>query len=106
MSVAAFHPGEILKELYLDPLGMSSGRLAGILGLPRTRIERLVKGETAMTVDTAAHLARAFRTTPQYWMNLQNNFDIQVYEKSDKARHIESIEPVVARSGEAEIITA
>ena len=52
------HPGEVLKELYLDPLGMSAGALAVQLKVPRTRIERLVKGETAVTADTALRLSR------------------------------------------------
>lgn len=58
------HPGEALKELYLDPLGMSAGALAGKLNVPRTRIERLVKGDTAMTADTALRLSRVFGTRP------------------------------------------
>jgi addiction module HigA family antidote len=70
------HPGEVLSELYLEPLGMSPIALARRLHVPRTRIERLVKGETALTVDTAVRLARFFRTTPEYWMNLQRAWDL------------------------------
>jgi len=70
------HPGEVLSELYLDPLGMSPIALANRLHVPRTRIERLVKGETALTVDTAIRLAKFFRTTPEYWMNLQRAWDL------------------------------
>ena len=70
------HPGEVLSELYLDPLGMSPIALARCLHVPRTRIERLVKGETALTVDTAIRLATFFRTTPEYWMNLQRAWDL------------------------------
>jgi addiction module HigA family antidote len=76
------HPGEVLKELYLDPLDMSPIALARRLGVPRTRIERLVKGTTGMTPDTAIRLARVFNTTPAYWMNLQTNYDMVVAEKS------------------------
>lgn len=76
------HPGEVLKELYLDPLNMGAIALARRLGVPRTRIERLVKGATGMTPDTAIRLARVFNTTPAYWMNLQTNFDMVVAEKS------------------------
>ena len=70
------HPGEVLSELYLDPLGMSPIALAKRLHVPRTRIERLVKGETALTVDTAIRLATFFGTTPEYWMNLQRAWDL------------------------------
>ena len=70
------HPGEVLAELYLGPLDMSPIALAKRLHVPRTRIERLVKGETALTVDTALRLAKFFRTTPEYWMNLQRAWDL------------------------------
>jgi len=72
---APMHPGEVLKELYLDPLDMGAIALARRLDVPRTRIERLVKGVTNMTPDTALRLARAFNTTPAYWMNMQTNYD-------------------------------
>lgn len=70
------HPGEVLSELYLGPLDMSPIALAKRLHVPRTRIERLVKGETALTADTAIRLAKFFRTTPEYWMNLQRTWDL------------------------------
>jgi antitoxin HigA-1 len=70
------HPGEVLKELYLDPLDMSPIALAKRLHVPRTRIERLVKGETALTADTAMRLARFFGNTPEFWMNLQRAWDL------------------------------
>jgi len=69
-------PGEVLAALYLEPLGMSAIMLASRLDVPRTRIERLVKGQTAITVDTAMRLARLFSTTPEYWMNLQRAWDL------------------------------
>lgn len=70
------HPGEVLAELYLAPLEMSAITLAARLEVPRTRIERLLKGQTALTVDTAMRLARFFATTPEYWMNLQRAWDL------------------------------
>ena len=70
------HPGEVLAELYLKPLDMSAIALAKRLKVPRTRIERLVKGETALTVDTAMRLARFFGNTPEFWMNLQRAYDL------------------------------
>ncbi len=70
------HPGEVLTELYLDPLGMSAITLAGRLNVPRTRIERLVKGETALTIDTAMRLSKFFGNTAEFWVYLQRAFDL------------------------------
>ena len=70
------HPGEVLVALYLEPLGMSKLALAKRLNVPRTRIERLVKGETSVTVNTAMRLSRFFGTTPEFWMNLQRAHDL------------------------------
>lgn len=70
------HPGEVLKELYLDPLELSPIALARRLHVPRTRIERLVRGETALTADTAMRLSRFFGNTAEYWMNLQRGWDL------------------------------
>lgn len=75
-NIAVVLPGEILQELYLAPLDMSAGKLAKALDVPRTRIERLVKGQTAMTTDTALRLAKFFSTTPLYWMNMQTQYDL------------------------------
>lgn len=87
------HPGEVLKELYLGPTGLSTGQLAKRLGVPRTRIERLVRGETAITPDTAIRLGRAFRTSGQFWMNLQTNYDLYWTGRSLK---VSGIKPIAA----------
>ena len=87
------HPGEVLKELFLDPLNMGVITFARRLGVPRTRIERLVKGVTGMTPDTALRLARAFNTTPAYWMNMQANHDLAA---ASKEVDVSGIEPLVA----------
>jgi len=76
--VAAVHPGEVLREEYLGPLKLTSGKLAKALGVPRTRIERLVNEQTGVTPDTALRLGRYFKTTPQFWLNLQANHDLVV----------------------------
>ncbi len=70
------HPGEVLNELYLEPLGMSAITLARRLNVPRTRIERLVKGETALSIDTAMRLSRFFGNSAEFWVNLQRGFDL------------------------------
>lgn len=87
------HPGEVLKELYLELIELSTGQLAKRLGMPRSRIERLVRGETAMTPDTAIRLARAFGTSGQFWMNLQTIFDL--YQTS-RTLKVGSIKPIAA----------
>jgi addiction module HigA family antidote len=87
------HPGEVLKELYLDPLDMGAITFARRLNVPRTRIERLVKGVTGVTPDTALRLARAFNTTPAYWMNMQTNYDMSV---ASKLVDVTGIEPLFA----------
>ncbi len=87
------NPGEVLKELYLDPLDMGAIAFARRLGVLRTRIERLVKGVTGMTPDTALRLARALNTTPAYWMNMQANYDMAAASKEVNAS---GIEPMVA----------
>lgn len=87
------HPGEVLKELYLDPLDMGAIAFARRLDVPRTRIERLVKGVTRMTPDTALRLARAFNTTPAYWMNMQTNYDMAL---ASKEVDVSGINPLVA----------
>ncbi|TYR30935.1 HigA family addiction module antidote protein [Mesorhizobium microcysteis] len=85
------HPGEVLKELFLDPLGMSAGKLAGQLRVPRTRIERLVKGETALTPDTALRLSRFFGNTAEFWMNLQYSYEL---EQIRRELDVSAIEPL------------
>ncbi|WP_337269994.1 HigA family addiction module antitoxin [Oryzifoliimicrobium ureilyticus] len=72
------HPGEILREEYLKPLKMSAGALAKMLNVPRTRIERLASEQTPVTTDTALRLARYFRTTPDFWLNLQASYNLSV----------------------------
>lgn len=74
----AIHPGEILRELYLEPLALKPYSLAKKLGVPRTRIERIVAEKIGITTDTALRLAKFFRTTPQFWMNLQVTYEIKI----------------------------
>ncbi|MBL8600073.1 MAG: HigA family addiction module antidote protein [Devosia sp.] len=72
------HPGEILREEFLVPLGMSAGQLARSIDVPRTRIERIVREEMGISADTALRLARYFGTTPELWLNLQQSHEIAV----------------------------
>lgn len=70
------HPGEMLREEFLVPLGLSSGKVAKAAGLPRTRIERIAREEMGITADTALRLAKVLGTTPEFWLNLQARHDI------------------------------
>jgi addiction module HigA family antidote len=72
----AVHPGEILREEFLLPLGLKPYGLAKSLRVPRTRIERLAREEAPVTADTALRLGRYFGTGPEFWMNLQTAYDI------------------------------
>ncbi|MBN9311117.1 MAG: HigA family addiction module antidote protein [Devosia sp.] len=72
------HPGEILREEFLVPLELSAGALARAIGVPRTRIERIVKQQMGISTDTALRLARYFDTTPNVWLNLQIDYDLAI----------------------------
>ncbi len=89
------HPGEFLREEYLVPLGMSAGALAKKLNLPRTRIERIVKEEVGISPETALRLARFFNTSPRFWMNFQQSYELETEEKK-LAGDLEKIEPLQA----------
>ena len=82
------HPGEVLGELYLKPLKLSAGAIAKRLGVPRTRIERLVRCQTSMTVDTALRLSMLFGTTARFWMNLQQAWDLDRARETVDTSHI------------------
>ena len=86
------HPGEILREEVLEPLGMSPYALATELRVPRTRIERLVREETPVTTDTALRLARYLGTTAEFWLKLQARFDLETARQAGNA-DIAAIKP-------------
>ena len=72
------HPGEILREDLMKPLGLSINALARDLRVPVTRVSEIVNGRRSITADTALRLARYFGTTPQFWLNLQATHDLEV----------------------------
>jgi antitoxin HigA-1 len=87
------HPGEVLREEFMEPLGLKAYTLADRLGVPRTRIERIAKEETGITVDTALRLGAYFHTTPEFWMNLQNKFELETARRDrGVARELHRIE--------------
>ena len=76
--LAPVHPGEVLLEEFLKPLGLSQYRLAKGLSVPPRRINEIVQGKRAISADTALRLARYFRTTDRFWLTLQTRFDLEV----------------------------
>ena len=87
------HPGEILNEDFLAPLGVSQYRLALAVAVPPRRINEIVHGKRAISADTALRLARFFGTTPDFWINLQAQYDVRQAEKSLK-KIMDKIEPL------------
>ena len=71
------HPGEILLEEFLKPMGVSQNKLANTIGVPPRRINEIVLGKRAITADTALRLARAFGTSVQFWMGLQDEYEVR-----------------------------
>jgi addiction module HigA family antidote len=80
------HPGEILREEFLVPLGMNAHALALELKVPAPRINDIVRERRAVTPDTALRLARYFGTTPEFWLNLQSAYDLKVVRRELGAR--------------------
>ncbi len=79
------HPGEVLREDFLIPLGLSEYRLAKDIGVPPRRINEIVKGKRAVTVDTSLRLERYFGWPAQVWLNLQNHHDQQIVQDALKS---------------------
>ena len=75
--LANITPGEILEEEFLKPMGITQYRLAKDLGVPPRRINEIIKGQRAITADTALRLGRFFSMSPQFWLNLQSHYDLE-----------------------------
>jgi antitoxin HigA-1 len=87
------HPGEVLREDFLIPLGLSAGTVARACGVPRTRIERIAAEQIGISTDTALRLGRYFGTTPDFWLNLQRDFEVETLTRS-VGQEIERIAPL------------
>ena len=79
-NLPSIHPGEILLEEFLRPMGISQYRLAKDISVSPRRINEIVHGKRAITADTALRLGRFFGMSPQFWLNLQNRYDLEVTE--------------------------
>ncbi len=89
----AIHPGEILREEYLVPLGLSINQLARETCVPVTRISEIVNERRGITADTALRLGRYFSTTAEYWMNLQKLFELEVAMREVGAEVVKRVRP-------------
>jgi addiction module HigA family antidote len=84
--IPPIHPGEILLEEYLKPLGLSQYRLAKDITVPARRVNEIVHGKRAITADTALRLARFFGTSDRFWLNLQTRYDLEIEKERLKGR--------------------
>ncbi len=75
------HPGEVLMEDFIEGLGITQNKLAVSIGVPPRRINEIVHGKRAITADTALRLGRYFGVEPQFWLNLQSRYDLEVAEE-------------------------
>lgn len=87
------HPGEILREDLLKPLGISINRLGRDLRVPVTRMSEIVNGRRGISADTALRLARYFATTPEFWMNLQAAYDLDSAQRVSSDRIVRDVRP-------------
>ena len=90
------HPGEILREEFMKPLGLSMNKLALELRVPVTRIAEIVHQRRGITTDTALRLGRYFKTTPVFWMNLQVRYDLEVAEDEQAEKIARDVQPLEA----------
>lgn len=79
------HPGEVLFEEFLEPMGLSQNAIAREIGVPPRRINEIVLGKRGITADTAIRLAKRFKTSEQFWMSLQAEYDLEEARKSLRA---------------------
>ena len=84
------HPGEVLKEEFLIPLGISAYRLSKDIGIPQTRTSEIIKGNRRITAGTALRLSKYFNNSAKFWLGLQDDFDIEE-EKNNKRSEINAI---------------
>ena len=87
------HPGEILEEEFLKPMGITAYKLSQAIGVPQTRTSQILKGRRRITADTALRLSKFFGTSSKFWLGLQNDFDIEEEMQIIK-KELEQIETV------------
>jgi len=90
------HPGEVLLEEFLEPLGLTQYRLAKDLSVPARRINEIVLRRRGISADTALRLALYFRTTPQFWLNLQARYELDTAQRITGKRILKTVHPAPA----------
>ena len=85
------HPGEVLREEFMKPLGLTAYAVAKACRVPRTRIERIAREELGVSADTALRLGRLFGVEPRFWLNLQTHYDLEVAEAASDLAGIEAL---------------
>jgi len=90
------HPGEILQKEFLEPMGLSQNRLALALGVPARRINEIVLEKRGVTADTALRLARYFKMSPQFWLGLQMDYELDVAEDMLGGRLEKEVTPMLS----------
>jgi len=93
------HPGEILVEEFLEPMGISQYRLAKDISVPPRRINEIVHGKRSITADTALRLGRFFGMSPQFWLNLQTRYDLEITEDFLADRLEDEVQAFHAQAG-------
>jgi addiction module HigA family antidote len=78
------HPGEVLQEEFLEPMGISAYRLSKDIGIPQTRVSQILKGNRRITADTALRLSKYFGTSAKFWLGLQDDFDLEEESQAKK----------------------
>lgn len=94
------HPGEILSEDFLKPMGISAYRLSKGTNIDQTRISEIIRGKRGITADTALRLARFFGNSPEFWLNLQAHYDLE-QKKREMEKDLKKIRPYAPQSAQA-----
>ena len=94
------HPGEILSEDFLKPMGLSAYRLSKGTNIDQTRISEIIRGKRSITADTALRLARFFGNSPEFWLNLQAHYDLE-QKKREMEKDLKKIRPYAPQSAQA-----
>ena len=94
------HPGEILSEDFLKPMGISAYRLSKGANIDQTRISEIIRGKRSVTADTALRLARFFGNSPEFWLNLQAHYDLE-QKKREMEKDLKKIRPYVPQPAQA-----
>jgi antitoxin HigA-1 len=90
------HPGEVLQQEFIEPMGMTQNKLAMELHVPARRINEIVLGKRSITADTALRLSRYFKNSAQFWLGLQMDYDLDIAEDKMDEKILREIQPRIA----------